>query len=167
MVLFRADGKASGKIANFEDNRGNEPERTLPYPEALKNAAIKTDKLNSPVLDGMIQGNGDLHSFFYAKTKQIILRLAKNDIYDARIETKDDPGLARIDIATGKTSRKLTLPPSWEKPYPLSINFVNVVIDFSGRQNTEIDIMNSCANINDGEILIRPSQLYMKFKNKI
>ena len=44
-------------------------EKLLPYPEALKNASIITDKLDSPVLHGMIQGNGDLHSFFYAKRR--------------------------------------------------------------------------------------------------
>ena len=70
----------------------------------------------------------------------------KNDVYDARIETKDDPELAKIDIATGKTSRELTLPPSWDKPYPLSINFANVLIDFSGKQDAIIDILCSFAN---------------------
>ncbi len=97
--------------------------------------------------------------------------MAKNDVYDARIDTEDDPELARIDIASGKTSRKLILPPSWDKPYPLSINFVNLVIDYSGKQNAEIDILRSCANINDGEILIRPllqdNVYYIKTSNKL
>ncbi len=162
-VSFKAYGRnslveknvAEKRSAIVENSEKNQGER-LPYPVALENARIRIDKLDSPMLHGMIQGNGDLHSFFYAKDKQIILRLAKNDVYDARIDTEDDPELARIDIATGKTSRKLTLPPSWEKPYPLSINFVNLVIDYSGKQKTEIDILRSCANINDGEILIRP-----------
>ncbi len=140
----------------FQKEKTAKPEQKIPFPEAIQNAKITTNKLDSPVLYGMIQGNGDLHSFFYAKEGKIILRLAKNDVYDARIDTKDDPELARIDIATGKTSRKLTLPPSWNKPYPLSINFVNLVIDYSGKQNTAIDILRSCADINDGEILIRP-----------
>ena len=91
------------------------PAQKIPFPETLRKANIKSRKLDSPILHGMIQGNGDLHSFFYAKKKQIIVRLAKNDVYDARIDTKDDPELARIDIETGKVSRELTLPPSWRK----------------------------------------------------
>ena len=128
----------------------------IPYRNIIENASITVDKLESPILQGMIQGNGDLHSFFYAKDKKIILRLAKNDVYDARIDTEDDLELARIDIVTGKTSRKLTLPPSWDKPYPLSVNFVKVEMKYSGKQNAEIDILRSNANINDGEIIIRP-----------
>jgi len=145
--------------------------KDIPFPEIIENAKIEVDKLDLPILHGMIQGNGDLHSFFYRKKKKIILRLAKNDVYDARIDTKDDPELARIDISTGKTSRELTLPPSWEKPYPLSINFVNLEIDYSGKQKAEINILRSCANINDGEILIRPllqdNVYYIKTSNSL
>jgi len=173
MVSYRANDSKSiaEKRSTIVSPNKKDLEKLLPYPETLKNASIITDKLDSPVLHGMIQGNGDLHSFFYAKRRKIILRLAKNDVYDARIDTKDDPKLARIDIETGKVSRELTLPPSWRKPYPLSINFVNLVIDYSGKQNTEIDIQHSCANINNGEILIRPllqdNVYYIKTSNPL
>lgn len=162
---------ATGKKSDITESSERNLATLIPYYKTLENAGIIIDKLDSPILHGMIQGNGDLHSFFYAKNKKIILRLAKNDVYDARIDTEDDPELARIDIATGKTSRKLTIPPSWEKPYPLSINFVNLEIDYSGKQNAEIDILRSCSNINDGEILIRPllqdNVFYIKTSNSI
>jgi hypothetical protein len=94
IVASRTDDKASGK----------EQAETLPYPETIRSANIKIDKLDSPMLHGMIQANGDLHSFFYAKYKQIILRLAKNDVYDALIDTKDDPELAKIRNRVEKAS---------------------------------------------------------------
>ncbi len=131
-------------------------EPPIPYPDVLEKAKIEVATLDHPETAAIIQGNGDLHSFFYANEKQIILRMAKNDVYDARIETDGDQDLAKIDIVTGKTSRKLTLPPSWDKPYPLSINYANLLIDFSGNQNATLDIRRSVASINNGEILIRP-----------
>jgi hypothetical protein len=129
---------------------------TIPYLATLENSKITTESLNSPTQDAMIQGNGDIHSLFYAREGKITLRLAKNDVYDARIDTSEDPELATIDIATGKTSRELTIPPSWDKPYPLSINFANILIDYSGKQLATIDILRSFASINEGEIIIRP-----------
>lgn len=130
--------------------------RQVPYAAIIEDARIETNSLQSPTMDALIQGNGDIHSLVYAQGNQIILRLAKNDVYDARIETADDLELAEIDIKTGKTSRKLTLPPSWDKPYPLSINFANLFIDYSGGQHAIIDILHSNTNINNDEIVIRP-----------
>ncbi|WP_223549044.1 glycoside hydrolase family 95-like protein [Aestuariivivens sp. NBU2969] len=127
----------------------------VPYPEMLEQAKITLDRLDSASEDAVIQGNGDLHSILYAKENLIVLRLAKNDVYDARIDTEEDKELARIDIKTGKTSRELDLPPSWNKPYPLSINFANVEIDYSGSQQTTIDVFRANANINGGEIIVR------------
>jgi len=112
--------------------RGDGALKKVPYAAIIEDARIETNSLKSPTMDALIQGNGDIHSLVYAQENQIILRLAKNDVYDARIETADDLELANIDIATGKTSRILSLPPSWDKPYPLSINFVNLLIDYSG-----------------------------------
>ncbi|WP_242133433.1 glycosyl hydrolase family 95 catalytic domain-containing protein [Aestuariivivens marinum] len=131
------------------------PAGGVPYPEMLEQAKITLNKLDSASEDAVIQGNGDLHSILYAKENQIVLRLAKNDVYDARIDTKEDKELARIDIKTGRTSRELDLPPSWNKPYPLSINFANVEIDYSGSQQTTIDVFRANANINGGEIIVR------------
>lgn len=128
----------------------------IPYAAIIEDARIETNSLQSPTMEALIQGNGDIHSLVYAEGNQIILRLAKNDVYDARIETADDLELAKIDIVTGKTSRKLTLPPSWDKPYPLSINFANLFIDYSGNQHAVIDILRSNTNINNDEIVIRP-----------
>lgn len=130
--------------------------KQVPYIAIIEDAKIETNSLQSPTMEALIQGNGDIHSLVYAQENQIILRLAKNDVYDARIETADDLELAKIDIAAGKTSRKLTLPPSWDKPYPLSINFANVLIDYSGNQHAAIDILRSYASINNNEIVIRP-----------
>ena len=130
--------------------------KQVPYADIIEDARIETNSLQSPTMEALIQGNGDIHSLVYAQGKQIILRLAKNDVYDARIETADDLELAKIDIVTGKTSRKLTLPPSWDKPYPLSINFANLTIDYSGSENAVIDILHSNTNINNDEIVIRP-----------
>ena len=47
------------------------------FQKLLKMQKIEIKSLSSPMQDAMIQGNGDLHSIFYAKDKQIILRLAK------------------------------------------------------------------------------------------
>ncbi len=138
------------------NGQGRETAKQIPYVDIIERAKIETNSLQSPTMEALIQGNGDIHSLVYAQGNQIILRLAKNDVYDARIDTEDDPELAKIDIATGKTSRELTIPPSWDKPYPLSINFANITIDYSGSQHAVIDILRSNTNINNDEIVIRP-----------
>lgn len=132
------------------------PKEEIPYITEIENAKIESKSLKSAMLDAIIQGNGDLHSIFYAENNKILLRFAKNDAYDARIETKDDRELAKIDIATGRASCELSIPPSWDKPYPLSNNFANIEIDYSGRENTVVDILRGYADINKGEIVIRP-----------
>ncbi len=141
-------------ISQVQQPQSSQP--SIPYLSVLERAKIETSTLANPATDAIIQGNGDLHSFFYAKDNQLILHMAKNDVYDARIETAEDLPLAKIDISTGTTSRELTMPPSWSKPYPLSINYANLLIDFSGNQKTTLDIARSYASVNDGEILIRP-----------
>lgn len=155
-------------VVNGQDR---ETIKKVPYATIIEDARIETNSLQSPTMEALIQGNGDIHSLVYAQGNQIILRLAKNDVYDARIETKDDLELAKIDIATGKTSRELTLPPSWDKPYPLSVNFANVLIDYSGNQHAAIDILRSKASINNNEIVIRPllqdNVYYIKTANSL
>ncbi len=149
-ILFFDGEMVSGQI---QQQLHLEP--PIPYLDVLEKAKIEVTTLDDPATDAIIQGNGDLHSFFYAKGKRLVIQMAKNDVYDARIETAQDLPLAKIDVSTGATSRELTIPPSWDKPYPLSINYTNLEIDFSGSQKTTLNIERAYASVNDGEIVIR------------
>ncbi len=71
---------------------------TIPFPEALERAAIQVDTLND-ILDGsLIIGNGDINALVYADSQGIMMTLTKNDVWDARLLTENDPPLPTLDL---------------------------------------------------------------------
>ena len=46
------------------------------------------------------------------------MRVTKNDIWDARVDTSQDPPLPKVDVRTGKVSGGTGAPPSYKRPYP-------------------------------------------------
>ncbi len=90
-----------------------------PLPKALESAAIVQDRLDDIMENSLILGNGDLNGLLYVRGGQLVLKLTKNDVWDARVDTSKDPPLLKIDIRNGKLTGPLHGPmPSWDKPYP-------------------------------------------------
>ncbi len=68
-------------------------EVVIPFPKALDAAAISVDRLDSILEHGLIIGNGDVNALLHSDGGAIILRLTKNDVWDARLDSKLDPPL--------------------------------------------------------------------------
>ena len=91
----------------------------IPFPKALDAAAIEADTLESILDDALLIGNGDVNALLHTDGGNLVLRLTKNDVWDARIDTSNDPPLLKIDVKTGKFTGPVHGPmPSWNKPYP-------------------------------------------------
>ncbi len=68
----------------------------IPYPKALKDASIKVEKLDSIFNDALIIGNGDINALIWSEGGATTLMLTKNDVWDARLLTHNDPPLPTL-----------------------------------------------------------------------
>jgi alpha-L-fucosidase 2 len=67
-----------------------------PYPAALERAAVAVATLAEPIHDAIILGNGDLNALVFAEGEDLVVRITKNDVWDARLETTLDPPLPTL-----------------------------------------------------------------------
>lgn len=96
---------------------GNAPETAIPFPAALDAAAVTESSLADINREGLVLGNGDLTGLLWQRNGILCLRVAKNDIWDARVDTAEDAPLMKVDVANTTWSGG-GYPPSWKKPYP-------------------------------------------------
>ncbi|MFH1921583.1 MAG: glycoside hydrolase family 95-like protein [Planctomycetota bacterium] len=76
--------------------RAEEP--AVPFPEAVQAAAISVDRLDSILDYGLLLGNGDLNALVSSEGGRLVLTLTKNDVWDARLDSKLDPPLPTLDL---------------------------------------------------------------------
>ena len=82
---------------------------TIPYPAALDAAAITQEKLAPTSQHALLVGNGDVNGLIHAHGRAVVLRLTKNDVWDARLDTRNDPPLPtlkRIKELAGTWTRR-------------------------------------------------------------
>ncbi len=101
---------------------------SVPYPEALAASAVTVDKLSDISKCGLVVGNGELNAIVYSTGNELRLRLAKNDCWDLRVDTENDPPMAVIDPANGTLTNRHGAVGSWEKPYPTALPCAEIVI---------------------------------------
>ncbi|MBN2128539.1 MAG: hypothetical protein JW741_03550 [Sedimentisphaerales bacterium] len=96
---------------------------TIPFVEALDDAAISVERLDDILKYALLIGNGDINALVYTDSGNVELVLTKNDVWDARLDTTLDPPLptlARIkELGRGNwPNRGLILPEgsTWEGP---------------------------------------------------
>lgn len=112
----------------------------VPFPEALDAAAIVQDRCDDLLDRSVIIGNGDLNALVYSDGGNLMLRLSKNDVWDARFDTSSDPPLLPIrkirELARGDWLKAGAYgggflnpdgtpyegPNSWDKPYPCPLS---------------------------------------------
>ncbi len=104
----------------------------IPFPDALADADIEVETLDSILDDALLIGNGDINGLVSTSRGTLQIMLTKNDIWDARLDTSNDPPLPTLDRvrelgATGKPIGGVILPEGEEwtgpdsyhsKPYP-------------------------------------------------
>lgn len=87
------------------------------YQHALDAAAVRQDSLASLYDHSLLLGNGDLNGLLYAEGKSLRIRITKNDVWDARVDTSKDPPLMTVSV-TNHTWSGGGSPPSYNHPYP-------------------------------------------------
>lgn len=90
----------------------------IPYPEALEQSAITMERFDDLNKNALLLGNGDLNAMFYQRNGALCLRVSKNDIWDARVDTSRDPDMMKVDIAGWTWKGGGGNIPSWTNPYP-------------------------------------------------
>lgn len=90
----------------------------IPFVDALRDAHVTVTKLQDGQRESLILGNGDLYGIVWEKDEGLFMRITKNDIWDARVDTSEDGDLPRVDIANNKVTGPKGAPPSYGKPYP-------------------------------------------------
>ena len=84
----------------------------------LDAAAIRQFSLANIAENSLLLGNGDINALLYAGGPGLQLRITKNDVWDARINTANDQPLPTIDVRTRKITGNAGDPPSWGPSYP-------------------------------------------------
>lgn len=90
----------------------------IAFPAALDGAAVTQSSIADINRNGLVLGNGDLSALLWERQGTLCLRVTKNDVWDARVDTSADPPMLRVDIPNQKWSGGSGSPPSYAKPYP-------------------------------------------------
>jgi len=104
-------------LAGVHAARG-EPNAGIPFEAALKDADVTLNSMSSGHRESLILGNGDLYGIVWEKDGGLYMRVTKNDIWDARVDTSKDAPLPKVDIRNNKVSGARGAPPSYRLPYP-------------------------------------------------
>ena len=76
----------------------------VPYPAALDAAAVVESRIADINREALVLGNGDLIGLLWQRGGTLCIRVAKNDIWDARVDTSQDVPLMKVDVPNNKWS---------------------------------------------------------------
>ena len=68
----------------------------IPFADALTRSEIAQERMDDVREHGLIIGNGDINALVYSAGSRVVISLAKNDVWDARLLTENDPPLPSI-----------------------------------------------------------------------
>lgn len=88
-----------------------------PFPAALAQAAVEQSQITDIQRQALVLGNGDVVGLLWERNGTLCMRVSKNDIWDARVDTSQDVPLMNVDVPNNTWSGG-GYPPSWKKPYP-------------------------------------------------
>ena len=115
----------------------------IPYESSLDSSAIHQTELKQ-LENSIIIGNGDINGLVYSVDGNINISLTKNNVWDGRMITKDDPPLFKVDLKNKKWSGgapEYDSPPSYKDyPYPCPIYCGIVSIGKKNKQLTAINV---------------------------
>ena len=129
------------------------PVGAVPYPDALAAASVTEESIADISKRGLVVGNGELNAIVYAQGNALHLRLAKNDCWDLRVDTEEDPPLPGINPATGEVLNYHGAVGSWKKPYPTALPCAEIVLDASGQgavTSATLDLATAAVTIKAG-----------------
>ena len=114
----------------------------IPYETSLDGAAIHQTELKQ-LENSIIIGNGDINGLVYSVDGNINISLTKNDVWDGRMITKDDPPLFKVDLKNKKWSGgapEYQSPPSY-KDYPSPCPVYCAIVSI-GKKNKPLTAVN-------------------------
>jgi hypothetical protein len=148
MLFFRCSVIITGLLLFFSCQKPDG--KIIPFPEALTSADIVQTTISHPDSNGIIIGNGDINALIYSANDQIIMHLAKNDVWDARLITEKDPPLLKVDVKN-HTWTGGGQPASWDHPYPTQTPPAMIRIDTKGAiTRAHTDLTRGCATLASG-----------------
>jgi len=100
----------------------------VPFPSALDAAAVVEDRLDDIYRNALVLGNGDLNALLYAQGGALHMRITKNDVWDARVDTSQDPPMAVFDVAKHTWKGGSSGPASYGRPYPVPRVCANLIL---------------------------------------
>ncbi len=68
----------------------------IPFAPSLARADIHQERIDDVLEHGLILGNGDINALVYSSGGRLIISLTKNDVWDARLLTENDPPLPTL-----------------------------------------------------------------------
>lgn len=71
-------------------------DESVPFPDAIDAAKIEVYRLDRIQDDALILGNGDINALVYSGQAELRMMLTKNDVWDARLITANDPPLPKL-----------------------------------------------------------------------
>ncbi len=90
----------------------------IPFEKALQDADVALSSVADSHRESLILGNGDLYGIVWEDNGGLAMRVTKNDIWDARVDTSEDPPLPKVDVSAGTVSGATSAPPSYKHLYP-------------------------------------------------
>lgn len=94
------------------------PAAEVPFPQALKDADVRLTSMSDGQSESLMLGNGDLYGIVWEKGGGLYMRVTKNDVWDARVDTSKDGPLPKVDVRAGKVTGSRGAPPSYKLLYP-------------------------------------------------
>ncbi len=89
-------------------------ESAPPFPAPLRDSNITLSGMTNGKLEGLVIGNGDLYGVVWDREGELVLRMTKNDVWDARVDTSKDGPMPKVDIAAGTVTGQRGDTPSWK-----------------------------------------------------
>jgi len=129
----------------------------IPFSSAIDNAAIIQSSIDNVDRKAMIIGNGDMNALIFSRGNDLIMHVAKNDVWDARLITAQDGPLLKVNVGNHSWTDG-GRSPSWNHPYPTQTPPCVIRIPLSGKiVNTKLDLRRGLASITtaSGTVTIR------------
>jgi hypothetical protein len=76
---------------------GEAADRAAPFAEALEAAAISVERSDSILEYALLVGNGDINALVFTEGAEVKLMFTKNDVWDARLDSKLDPRIPKLE----------------------------------------------------------------------
>ena len=123
----------------------------IPYPEALQDARVAVSRMTDGQSESLIIGNGDLYGIVWEREGGLFLRMTKNDIWDARVDTSKDGPLPKVNIRTREVTGSKGAPPSYDAhSFPEPVCAAALRIGKSPVAHGALDLQHGVATLTSG-----------------